>query len=94
MKWKHSEKAGFYGYDFGIVSSMSMRERWVEKDDRPKREGKITIYMGYSRLWMDTANLILVPLGTSILGDSRMELCLKLPPWSLFQLLPLKHGTS
>ena len=66
VKWKDPKHPGFFEYDFGIVSTMSCEEEEVQRDDRPWREGKVTVYTGESHVWVSTDELILFPPGSSI----------------------------
>ena len=66
VKWKDPDHPGYFEYDFGIVSCLSCTEKEVERDDRPWREGKVTVYTGDSHVWASTDELILFPPGTSI----------------------------
>ena len=66
VKWKDPRHPGFFEYDFGIVSHESNLEEVVERDDRPWREGKITVYTGDAHVWASLDELILFPPGSSI----------------------------
>ena len=66
VKWKDHQHPGYLEYDFAIVSHESCRERVVERDDRPWREGKITVYTGEAHVWASPEDLIVFPPGTPI----------------------------
>ena len=66
MKWKDPNHPGYFEYDYAIVSNLSSVEKEVERDDRPWREGKITVYTGESHVWAALEDLILLPPGSFI----------------------------
>ena len=45
------------------MSRRAVDRKWIEKDDRPWRDGKITIYTGESHVWAHPNELILMLLG-------------------------------
>ena len=66
VKWRSPDHPGVFEFDFGIVSRMSADRKWIKRDDRPWREGKISIYTGERHVWAHPDDLILLPPGSSV----------------------------
>ena len=66
VKWKDPNHPGYFEYDYAIVSNLSSVEEEVKRDDRPWREGKITVYTGDTHVWASLEELILLPPGSFI----------------------------
>ena len=66
VKWKSPNHLGFFEYDFEIVSRRAVDWKWIERDHRPWREEKTTIYIEESHVWAHPNELILMPLGSLV----------------------------